>query len=180
MGLFSSSAPVKSWVSPKAQKGMSSPIHGKGLFAINAIKQGELVAVKAGHIIDKLQLAKLKNSKNIPALQISDGLYVGPQAKNEFDDSLIYFNHSCEPNLGLAGNIMLVAMKDIVPGEELTADYAMFVTDPNYSLQCNCKALSHRPVITGDDWQIPTLQRKYAGYFSWYIEQKLKKPNLQA
>jgi hypothetical protein len=180
MGLFSSSAPVKSWVSPKAQKGMSSPIHGKGLFAINSIKQNEIIVVKAGHIIDKNTLdAKQKIIKGSEA-QISDNLYIAPLNKAEYQDSMAYCNHSCDPNAGFGGNVLVIAMRDIAAGEEITIDYAMMLSDSSFSMQCSCKAMSHRPVITGDDWQIPTLQRKYAGYFSWYIEQKLKKPNLQA
>jgi hypothetical protein len=33
---------------------------------------------------------------------------------------------SCEPNVGFAGNTVLVAMRDISPGGELTTDYALF------------------------------------------------------
>jgi hypothetical protein len=29
-----------------------------------------------------------------------------------------------------------------------------------------------RKLITGDDWRLPDLQRKYAGYFSRYIEDR--------
>jgi SET domain-containing protein len=36
-------------------------------------------------------------------------------------------NHSREPNVGFAGNTVLVAMRDISPGEELTTDYALFI-----------------------------------------------------
>lgn len=180
MGLFGGTEPVKSWVNPKAEKGLASPIHGKGLFAIAAIKQGEIVAVKSGRIIDQPALTKLKNITKNAELQISDTLYISPTKTSEVTDSMIFFNHSCEPNIGLGGNILVIAMRDIAPGEEITMDYAMFQTDPNFAMQCNCKALSHRPVVTGSDWQIPTLQRKYAGYFSWYIEQKIKTPNLQA
>ena len=39
---------------------------------------------------------------------------------------MLFINHSCEPNVGFAGNTVLVAMRDISPGEELTTDYALF------------------------------------------------------
>jgi len=39
---------------------------------------------------------------------------------------MLFINHSCEPNVGFAGNVVLVAMRDIEAGEELTTDYAMF------------------------------------------------------
>ena len=32
------------------------------------------------------------------------------------------------------------------------------------------KAVKGRPSgISGRDWQLPELQRKYGGYFSWYL-----------
>jgi len=34
-------------------------------------------------------------------------------------------NHSCDPNCGLVGAVLVVAMRDIEPGEEITFDYAM-------------------------------------------------------
>jgi SET domain-containing protein len=34
-------------------------------------------------------------------------------------------NHSCEPNVGMGGNVLLVSMRDIAPGGELTIDYAL-------------------------------------------------------
>ena len=37
----------------------------------------------------------------------------------------MHLNHSCEPNLGLQGQIAFVAMRDIAADEELTFDYAM-------------------------------------------------------
>ncbi|HTQ89004.1 MAG TPA: SET domain-containing protein [Streptosporangiaceae bacterium] len=40
----------------------------------------------------------------------------------EYEPVMLFINHSCEPNVGFAGNIVLVAMRDISPGEELTTD----------------------------------------------------------
>jgi hypothetical protein len=47
---------VSSWISPKARKGISSRIAGRGLFATEQISSGELVAVKGGHIVTTKQL----------------------------------------------------------------------------------------------------------------------------
>jgi hypothetical protein len=180
MGLFGGATPIKSWVTPKAEKGMPSNIHGKGLFAIAPIQKGEIIVVKVGQVIDKKTLDAKKKIINGSEAQISDGLYLAPLTTAEYEASMAYCNHSCDPNAGFGGNILVIAMRDIVAGEEITIDYAMMLSDPNFVLQCNCKAMSHRGVVTGNDWQIPTLQHKYAGYFSWYIEQKIKTPNLQA
>jgi hypothetical protein len=48
---------VGSWISPKASKGASSQIAGRGLVVTAAIGQGEVVAVKGGHIVTTASLA---------------------------------------------------------------------------------------------------------------------------
>jgi hypothetical protein len=40
----------------------------------------------------------------------------------EYEPVMLFINHSCEPSVGFAGNIVLVAMRDISAGEELTTD----------------------------------------------------------
>jgi len=34
---------------------------------------------------------------------------------------MLFINHSCDPNAGFAGNIVLVAMRDIRPGAAATS-----------------------------------------------------------
>jgi hypothetical protein len=50
---------ISSWISLKARKGLSSDIAGRGLFAIERIDAGEIVAVKGGHIVTTGQLQDL-------------------------------------------------------------------------------------------------------------------------
>lgn len=45
---------------------------------------------------------------------------------------MLYTNHSCDPNIGLQGQIVFVAMRDIAAGEELTHDWGSGV-DPSAS-----------------------------------------------
>ena len=61
---------------------------------------------------------------------------------------MLFINHSCEPNVGFAGNTVLVAMRDISPGEELTTDYALF-DDYDGMMQCRCGTPSCRATIGG-------------------------------
>ena len=55
----------------------------------------------------------------------------------EYEPVMLFINHSCEPNVGFAGNTVLGAMRDISPGEELTTDYALF-DDYDGMTQCRC------------------------------------------
>jgi uncharacterized protein len=73
----------------------------------------------------------------------------------------------------LQGQIVFVALRDISKDEELTFDYAMTDDDPHDEMQCNCGASSCRGTVTGRDWQKADLQRKYDGYFSWYIQRRI-------
>ena len=87
-------------------------------------------------------------------------------------DVMMFLNHSCEPNVGILGQIVFVAMRDIDRDEELTIDYAMFGADKE-PMQCNCSASDCRGLITDSDWKITKLQKKYKGYFSSYIQLKI-------
>jgi len=167
-----------SWLSPKVQL-MASGIQGKGLFAVQNIKKSELVNMCGGAIITEKDYEKLEKKYKAflfnYATQIADGLYLlGGLGEDELeaDD---FLNHSCSPNCGVKGQFAIVAMRDIKKGEELSLDYAMIDVDPSVTFPCACGARTCRKIISGDDWKKPVLQKKYKGYFSWYIEEKIKK-----
>ena len=165
---------LASWISPKTQKGLPSKIGGKGIFARERIEKNEVIVIKAGHYIDRATLDSNTHTIKDAEAQITQDMFIAPLTSEEFESSMAYMNHSCEPNAGFGGNVLVVAMRDIEPGEEITFDYAMDRSDPDYSLECNCQSLACRKTIRGNDWKIPELQQKYAGYFQWYIEQKIK------
>ena len=161
-----------SYLSPKTEV-RESKIHGRGLFAVAAIAKDEIVAVKGGHIVDRKTLREKITPRLGPVeIQIDDKLFVAPTTEEERDLSMLYSNHSCDPNLGMRGEITFVAMRDIRAGEELTHDWAM-TDDDDYSVECNCGASRCRQIITGKDWQHPELQKRYAGYFSAYLTRKI-------
>lgn len=161
-----------SYLSPKTEV-RPSPIQGRGLFAREPIARGEIVAVKGGHIFDIKTLRHLQPSLGPAEIQIADDLYIGPTASADREGSMIFSNHSCDPNIGVQGQIVFVAMRDIHAGEELTHDWAMTDCD-EYEMGCNCGATNCRKIITGRDWMKPELQEKYRGYFSWYLERKIQ------
>src|SRR5438128_9578848 len=109
-----------SYRSPKTEV-RESKIHGRGLFAIAEIAKDEIVAVKGGHIIDRKILREKVTPRLGPVeIQIDDNLFIAPVTDEERELSMLYSNHSCNPNLGMRGEIRLVAMRDIHAGEELT------------------------------------------------------------
>jgi hypothetical protein len=40
-------------------------------------------------------------------------------------------------------------------------------------MECSCGAPECRKIITGGDWRLPELRRRYAGYFSRYIQDRI-------
>jgi SET domain-containing protein len=165
--------PSLSYISAKAAVKESS-IHGKGLFAVAPIAQGEIVCVKGGHIFDRQTLRSMPEWYRAAEIQIADELFIGPRSESEREGSMIFSNHSCEPNIGVQGQIVFVAMRDIEAGEELTHDWAM-TDDDHYEMRCDCGARNCRKVITGRDWQRLDLQEKYRGYISSYLAEKIKR-----
>src|SRR5262249_36947142 len=105
-------------------------------------------------------------------IQITEDLYIGPATKREREGGMMHLNHSCEPNLGLQGQVVYVALREIAADEELTFDYAMNDDEPD-EMNCRCGSRLCRGTITGRDWQKPELQRKYDGYFSWFIQRRI-------
>jgi uncharacterized protein len=165
--------PNLSYISPKATV-QASPIHGRGLFAIAPIAKGEIVCVKGGYILTREVLSAMPEWYGGADIPIADNLYIGPLRQEEREGSMIFSNHSCEPNIGVQGQIVFVAMRDIAAGEELTHDWAT-TDDEDYCMECRCGAATCRKIVTGKDWQKPELQEKYAGYISWYLAERIQR-----
>lgn len=160
-----------SYRSPKTEVRDSS-IHGKGLFAKEAIAAEEIVAVKGGHILTMQEWSTLEPQLGTAELQISGELFIAPTRQEQKDDCMLYTNHSCDPNIAIQGQIVFVAMRDISSGEELTHDWAT-TDDLDYIMDCKCGSLNCRGTITGKDWMKKELQEKYQGWFCWFIQRKI-------
>ena len=159
------------YFSPKTEK-RKSLINGRGLFAKQAIKMGEIVVVKGGYILSRAQRDQIGKKLGPSEIQITEELFIGPTTKREREGGMMHLNHSCEPNLGLQGQVVYVALRDIEIDEELTFDYAMS-DDEFYEMKCRCGAPTCRGTITGLDWRKPEIQKKYDGYFSWFIQRQI-------
>ena len=157
--------------SPKVEH-RDSAIHGRGVFARAAIARGEVVIVKGGHIMDTATRDRVGRELGPTEVQIADGLFIGPMTAEEREASMMYLNHACTPNVGIRGQILFVAMRDIAAGEELVMDYAM-MDDEDWTMACRCGTPDCRGTLTGRDWRRPDLQARYRGWFSAYIADKI-------
>ena len=161
---------IHPYLSPKVKVGFSN-INRKGLFAREPIGKDEIIAIVGGCVVAKKDLKKTLKDY---VLKIAPGFYLAHFSKETLDSD-DYLNHSCSPNVGVKGNIVFVAMRDIGKNEELTYDYAMTDNDPGVYFKCNCGAKNCRKLITGQDWENPVLQKKYKDYFAWHIYDAISK-----
>ncbi|HRZ95621.1 MAG TPA: SET domain-containing protein [Candidatus Moranbacteria bacterium] len=172
---------VFSWTNPKLKVNETAK-YGRGVFAKENIKKDELLVIFGGYAVHLEEFYKLSPKVMHYLSQISDDFVFGIKKISELEDAC-YFNHSCNPNAGYKGQIFLVAMRKIKKGEEITFDYAMELSSSKISnpkdvdrfdeMKCNCGANNCRKIIRDDDWKIPKLQKKYDGYFQWYIQNKI-------
>ena len=163
----------KSYILSKVKIGKSKI--GKGLFSVKRIlKEERIMDFKKGpgKFLKTKEADKLYEKGNDYMIQVDDDLFFVATNKEELED-VDYVNHSCNPNCGIKGTLKIVAMRDIEPGKEITIDYAMSESS-EYEMKCNCGSSDCRKVITGNDWRIKKLQKKYKGFFSDYLKKKIE------
>jgi SET domain-containing protein len=154
-----------------------TPGCGKGIFARDSIPCGEVLFVMGGTILTNEEEDVLSERLLDKPIEIADGFSIGP--RNFHDLKRMpqhYVNHSCRPNAGFRGQLFLMALRDIEAGEQIAYDYAMCARSGGrepFRMECRCEAPDCRGVITGDDWMIPELQERYAGYFQPYLQEKI-------
>jgi SET domain-containing protein len=153
---------------PKAEARLKS--HREyGVYAREPFQKDELIAVWGGEVVTGEKLAQLPERLRRLSIQVEEDLYL--VALNEGPGD--YVNHSCDPNAGLSGQIVLVAMREIAAGEEITFDYAMSDASAYDEFTCECGAPNCRGTVRGTDTRTPALWKKYAGYFSPYIQRRI-------
>jgi hypothetical protein len=158
-----------SWMSPKLVPADLS-IAGRGTHARVEIAAGEVVAAFGGYMASGDVFAAQSPQRRSLSIQVADGLYlVGPDQPAPND----MVNHSCEPNCGILGSIVLVAMRTIAAGDEVTYDYAMSDGSPYDEFACSCGAAACRGRVTGDDWSRPELVERYRGWYSAYLQARI-------
>jgi hypothetical protein len=117
-----------------------SELHGMGLFSQNYFSSGEIITKISGEIIDADECVRRELDGNVYIFWKSDNEYIDVSQVS----CLKYINHSCDYNCDIeedeSGNLILVASKEIKPGEELTIDYGY---DEIYQ-SCSCNGCSNK------------------------------------
>ncbi len=127
-----------------------SGVHGKGVYAVQAIEPGERLIEYTGQIIswDEALRRHPHDPMNpehtfyfqIEGGQVIDALYGGNASR--------WINHACDPNCEADeqnGRVFIKALRAIAPGEELFYDYGLTI-DERYTpkvkkrYECRCGA----------------------------------------
>jgi hypothetical protein len=158
-----------SYHSPKLQARNISIKGGRSLVVREPVAPGELVVVWGGEVVHADRLHTLSPAERLLTIQVEEDLYL----VSGLDGPADWVNHSCNPNCGMSGQIGLVALRRLEPGEEVCFDYAMSDGSNYDQFHCGCGALECRGDITGEDWAKPELWKRYAGHFSPYLQRRI-------
>lgn len=120
-----------------------SPLDGLGCFATIGLPKNTPIAEYAGErITHKEAMRRMRGSEGKRISELSADCYI--DARVEGNDTQ-YINHSCEPNTDVFisdGILILFALENILPGEEITVDYLnSFEADRSV---CRCRTASCR------------------------------------
>lgn len=124
-----------------------SKIHGTGCFAATFFRQNQQIAEYVGERIPLAEAERRRSGSRMQCICDVDSEWAvdGSHGGNGTQ----YVNHSCQPNADvvvLHGKIILYALRDITPGEEITTEYL-------YELglegnRCNCRMASCRETMS--------------------------------
>lgn len=127
---------------------------GSGTFAKSFIAPKEVCGFLSGKAI--LFEDVIKNAdRGCNSIQIGPGLYVDPLFP------LRYVNHSCDPNVGLTDDLVLIAIRPIAENEEIRLDYSTTMYERYFTMRCNCNAPTCRGEIRDFDLLPMHLRAKY-------------------
>lgn len=158
-----------SFLSPKCEVRSAFDDDNLGAYASQSITAGEILAVFGGEIMTLEQMEADWSEIQHLSLQVEDDLFLVSTYPGPGD----YINHSCDPTGWLVGQIVLVARRDIQVGEMISFDYATTDGSSYDEFECLCGSPACRGQITGRDWLIPELQKRYHAHFSPYLQRKI-------
>lgn len=158
------------YLSPKLTVRDCADKPGRGVFALEPVRQGELVAVWGGRIVTQAVAEALPPEIRRYVVQVEDAQFLAPV---EPIDAAELINHCCQPNCGLSGQIALVALRPIAPGEEITFDYGTTDSSDFLSFPVACGKSPCRKRLRPDDWQRADVQSVNRGHFSPYLQRRI-------
>lgn len=159
-----------------------SGIQGRGLFATEDIKAGE-ITWRQGPDEPRYHLDTIRSWPSEKqekffrlAYQVGDEWYHGP-VEGAAVDPADFMNHSCDPNTWFINDAAMVARRDIKKSEEITYDYATSEIAETYVLpHCKCGAPDCRQTVRGSDYRLrQAVQEKYGRHVMAHVYRSVKR-----
>lgn len=137
-------------IHPDTQVGLVNEHIGLGVFATQLIPKGTIT-----YALDKLEIiVSQKKYQRLPstlAESVERFSYIDRTGRRVLSwDHAKHVNHSCEPNSLSTGWGFEIAIRDILPGEELTDDYGLFNLPEPMPVACPCTQC--RGVVQAEDF----------------------------
>ncbi len=127
---------------------------GKGIFAGQAIRRGEVILTFVGPIVSGKDCVAQGAAECVP-IQIGHDKYLDPVEPG------CYTNHSCTPNAGITKRRILIALVDIRQDEEIRFDYSTTMEGDSWTMVCKCNGSSCRKIVGNFSSLSPLVQEKY-------------------
>ena len=124
----------------------ASSIDGKGCYATAPFKRRRKVAELTGERVSRVEAARRMRGKRRLHICAIDSYWGVDSSRG--GNGTQYINHCCEPNAFMrvaGGRIIIFALRDIEPGEEITLDYGETYHPDTY--RCRCGAPSCRGTL---------------------------------
>lgn len=118
---------------------------GKAVYASCRFAEGAVLMRFTGRRFHVDDIPSLMRGSDDRFVQVTPDHYMGPSG--QLDDLV---NHSCDPNAGLRftdEGVILVALRDIASGDEISWDYSTTLAQSNWHMICQCRAPNCRRVI---------------------------------
>jgi hypothetical protein len=158
------------YLSPKLVVRECTDKPGRGVFAVEPLRAGELVSVWGGRIVPRAEAEGLAPEIRRYVVQVEEAQFLAPL---EPLDAAELINHCCQPNCGLSGQIALVALRPIRPGEEITFDYGTTDSSEFLCFSVSCGKSPCRKHLRPDDWQRTDVQEVNRRHFSPYLQRRI-------
>ncbi|MFZ5792913.1 MAG: SET domain-containing protein [Sphingomonas sp.] len=143
---------------------------GKAVYAAQGFAEGDEIIRFTGRRFRADRVPSLMRGSSDRFVQVTPEHYMGPSGR--IDDLI---NHSCSPNAGLrfgGTSVVLVATRDIAPGEEIAWDYSTTLAESNWHMICQCRSPECRRVIGNFSTLSPERQE-------WFRARNLVAPYLR-
>ena len=143
---------------------------GKAVYATEGFAEGAVITPFTGKRITAAKLPTRLRGRADRFVQVGPDAYLGPSGAV---DDLI--NHSCAPNAGVrfqGDAVVLVALRAIEAGEEISWDYSTTLSDPDWRMPCACGADGCRGTVRAFA-TLPVERRE------WFLARNLVAPYLR-